>query len=197
MSENAKISFFEPVDGKVYRYDESGKKLGFYRYGKLPKIAKVGLVCYHVSQGRSLKKVATGVGWRPTVQRFQIWRNSDPVYEKMFEKALEMREVNLLEELIEAKEEGNKDKVGVLSLTLKAFDKKIIQEVLPPPIQIVSEDWKHAYKKKWGKDIPDRESLDEGISDLQAKVEKKGLVQKKDVSFEDLRKEYEDDEELS
>ena len=181
------FKYYVPENDRVKVYDEKGDVLGFLKYAKLGRQGIVGLICHYISQGHSLSEVASGKGWRPTERIFLIWVNHSKTFKRMYARARKMREEMLLEELIKAQRKNDKEKVTVLSLTLKAFDKKIVRKILPPPIVVERSDWRHSYKKQWKLNLPQKGDLNKGIDILQKQVEGKYGNKKKPVTFEDLK----------
>ena len=180
---------YSPQGSKVRIYDEQGNFIQNKTFDQLEIVDKVGLICYYIAKGMSLSEVATGEGWRPQQQIYRAWLRNDKELALMHKKAEKDREKNIMEELIKAKNADDKPKVDLLVSTLKAFNKKIVKNILPPPVVIKRSDWRHEYEQKWKQGVPTIEDIHK--EKRKPETERQSAINTS-VEFKDMKEELMD-----
>ena len=103
----------------LYIYDEKGKVVDSKNMEEWEEggiVERVGLVCFHIAQGKSVQKTATGEKGFPTVDEFFRAVGSVAECEEMYYDARKRRQNYLIEKLVDLKD---KDEINTLGSVIK------------------------------------------------------------------------------
>ena len=114
----------------LHIYDEKGKILNskdMDRWEEWGIEEKVGLVCFHIAQGKSVQKTAIGVKGFPTVDEFFRAVESIDECEEMYYDARKRRQNYLIEKLVDL---DNKDEINTLGSVIKVTNISIKESLV-------------------------------------------------------------------
>ena len=134
------MKYYVPDEGTncLYIYDEKGKIVESKELDKWEEwttLEKVGLVCFHIAQGKSVQKTAIGKRGFPTVDEFLRAVETVEECEDMYYDARKRRANFLTEKLVDL---DDKDDINILANVIKATNNSMKES-----LTIKEEESKH------------------------------------------------------